>query len=58
MPRKPRFDITDVPQHVIQRGNDRQPCFYSESDYLAYMEFLRGACIRHDDVPDLLVQLV
>jgi len=26
MPRKPRFDGTDVPQHLIQRGNNRQPC--------------------------------
>ena len=48
MPRKPRFDLTDVPQHVIQRGNNRQPCFYTEPDYRAYIEYLCHACERHD----------
>ena len=47
MPRKPRFDVTDVPQHVIQRGNNRQPCFLSESDYRAYLDYPRGACDVH-----------
>lgn len=30
MPRKPRFNLVGIPQHVIQRGNNREPCFYSE----------------------------
>jgi len=30
MPRKPRFNIIGIPQHVIQRGNNREPCFYAE----------------------------
>lgn len=47
MPRKLRFDVADVPQHVIQRGNNRQPCFLSESDYRAYLGYLRGACEAH-----------
>ena len=47
MPRKPRFDITDLPQHIIQRGNNRQPCFYSKPDYRAWIEYLRLACERH-----------
>jgi putative transposase len=47
MPRKPRFDVTDVPQHVIQRGNNRQPCFFSEPDYRIYLDYLRGACETH-----------
>ena len=25
MPRQPRPDLSNVPQHVVQRGNDRQP---------------------------------
>ena len=29
MPRKPRFNLVGFPQHVIQRGNNREPCFYS-----------------------------
>ena len=27
MPRKPRFNLVGAPQHVIQRGNNRErPC--------------------------------
>ncbi len=29
MSRKTRFVIPGVPQHVIQRGHNREPCFYS-----------------------------
>ena len=31
MARKPRFNLAGVPQHVIQRGNNREPCFYGEA---------------------------
>lgn len=41
MPRKPRFDLAGVPQHIIQRGNNRQPCFFTEADYLCYLSELR-----------------
>jgi REP element-mobilizing transposase RayT len=27
MSRKPRFILPGIPQHVIQRGNNREPCF-------------------------------
>ncbi|MDH5389508.1 MAG: transposase [Gammaproteobacteria bacterium] len=40
MPRKPRFNLIGMPQHVIQRGNNREPCFYEEEDYLRYLEDL------------------
>ena len=43
MARKPRFNLVGVPQHVIQRGNNREPCFYSNEDYAAYLEFLKIA---------------
>jgi len=26
-----------MPQHVVQRGNDRQPCFFTEIDYVRYI---------------------
>ncbi|MBA1446403.1 MAG: transposase [Gammaproteobacteria bacterium] len=29
-----------MPQHVIQRGNNRQACFFSESDYHYYHYYL------------------
>ena len=37
MPRKPRFNLIGMPQHVIQRGNNREPCFYAEEDYRRYL---------------------
>ncbi len=40
MPRKPRFNLIGVPQHVIQRGNNREPCFYAEEDYRRYLDDL------------------
>ena len=33
MPRRPRLHLPGIPQHVIQRGNDRQPMFFSDDDY-------------------------
>jgi putative transposase len=47
MPRKPRFHLPGVPQHVIQRGNNRNPCFYAEPDYLCYLDVLGEALQRH-----------
>jgi putative transposase len=32
-----------LPQHVIQRGNNRQACFFAEADYLYYLDALRTA---------------
>ena len=43
MPRKPRFRLPGVPQHVIQRGNNREPCFFFETDYYRYLENLESA---------------
>ena len=31
------------PQHVIQRGNNRESCFFAEADYLAYLHWLERA---------------
>lgn len=47
MPRKPRFQVVGVPQHVIQRGNNRDPCFYSEEDYRRYLEDCQAAAARY-----------
>ena len=43
MPRTKRLDLAGVAQHVIQRGNDRQACFYCEADYTRYLQDLRDA---------------
>ena len=47
MPRRPRFQVTELPIHVVQRGNDRKPCFFQERDYLAYLDALSRASERY-----------
>jgi putative transposase len=37
-----------MPQHVIQRGNNREPCFYATGDYRYYLETLGEALQRYD----------
>ena len=39
MPRR-RYEIADVPQHVVQRGNDRQRTFSDDRDCEAYLRWL------------------
>ena len=43
MPRKPRFQLPGIPQHIVQRGNNRDPCFFAEADYRRYLEDLGNA---------------
>lgn len=40
MPRKPRFNLPGIPQHIVQRGNNRAPCFFDELDYDQYLNDL------------------
>lgn len=47
MARQPRYNLPDVPQHVIQRGNNRQPVFFAEDDYQIYLDKLNAASVRH-----------
>lgn len=46
MPRQPRLDLPGIPQHVVQRGNDRQPCFFEEADYQRYLQELNELALR------------
>ena len=46
MARRPRLDIPGIAQHVVQRGNDRKPCFFRESDYLCYLQALHELSVR------------
>lgn len=41
MPRRPRIVMPNMPQHIIQRGNNRQACFYGDEDYRSYLEWLK-----------------
>jgi len=40
MPRRPRLALPGVPLHLIQRGNNRQACFFADEDYRFYLEWL------------------
>lgn len=40
MPRRPRIHLPGIPQHVIQRGVDRQPVFFSDEDCQFYLDWL------------------
>ena len=43
MPRRPRIHLPGVPLHVVQRGHNRDACFFGEDDYLAYRHWLGEA---------------
>ena len=47
MSRKPRFQLVGVPQHVIQRGNNREPCFHGAEDCQRYLGDLHEAAGRN-----------
>ena len=40
MPRLSRFCPIGIPQHLIQRGNNRQACFRTDQDMAAYAHWL------------------
>ena len=44
MPRLPRYAPPGVPQHVIQRGNNRCACFAVDADYRFFRDCLSAAC--------------
>jgi putative transposase len=48
MPRKPRMYLPGVPAHVIQRGNNRDACFFADDDYRVYLETLDVGLRRYD----------
>jgi putative transposase len=41
MPRRPRLVLPHIPQHIIQRGNNRTACFYADEDYVNYLDWLK-----------------
>ena len=47
MPRKRRFFVSGVPAHLIQRGNNRQPIFFEDTDYQMYLSLVAEACERY-----------
>ncbi|RLJ62655.1 transposase [Sulfurisoma sediminicola] len=52
MPRRARIALPGVPLHLIQRGNNRQACFFAEDDCRFYLDWLaehapRSGCQVH-----------
>ncbi len=47
MARKLRFNLAEIPQHIVQRGNNRQASFFSEDDYRFYLDCLDEASIKY-----------
>jgi putative transposase len=52
MPRRPRIKLAGLPQHIVQRGINREPCFFAEEDHQSYLHWLQEAaadwhCIVH-----------
>ena len=47
MARLPRFFAKGYPLHIIQRGNNREPIFGAEPDYLFYLDCLQRAADEH-----------
>lgn len=43
MPRRPRIHLAGVPLHIVQRGHNRDACFFSDDDHPAYRRWLGEA---------------
>lgn len=48
MPRRPRIQLDGVPLHIVQRGHNREPCFYGEEDYQSYLHWLSEALAANE----------
>jgi len=46
MPRRPRVAVAGVPVHLIQRGHNRDACFFAEEDYALYLDHLAELSAR------------
>jgi REP-associated tyrosine transposase len=47
VPRKPRFHLPGVPVHIVQRGHSREPVFFEDGDYVAYLSWLGEGAERY-----------
>ena len=43
MPRRSRIHLDAIPIHIVQRGHNREPCFFAEDDYASYLHWLSEA---------------
>lgn len=47
MPRRARIAVPGIPWHIIQRGNNRSACFYTDGDRRCYLGVLREQAEKH-----------
>lgn len=47
MPRLPRAVFAGFPHHITQRGNRREPVFFSDEDRLIYLSWLKEYADKH-----------
>jgi putative transposase len=47
MPRRARLSLPGIPWHIIQRGNNRSACFYTDEDYYRYLDTLKEQADKH-----------
>ncbi len=50
MPRLPRQNLPGIQQHIVQRGNNRQDCFFEEQDYIVYLDKLKEPLIKSHEI--------
>ncbi len=48
VPRRHRFQLDNVPLHIVQRGHNREACFLGVEDYQSYLHWLEEALHKHD----------
>ena len=47
MPRRTRMYESGLPYHIVQRGNNREACFYEVDDYSLYLKLLSELLPRY-----------
>jgi putative transposase len=48
MARMPRLFVQDCAQHIVQRGNNRTVCFFTEADYAFYCQKLKECAEKYE----------
>jgi len=48
MPRRARIVVPGISWHIIQRGNNRSACFYTDDDYHKYLDTLKEQADKYD----------
>jgi putative transposase len=47
MPHPIRIKLEGLPQYILQRGNNNQPCFFADADYRFYRDCLYDASVKY-----------